>query len=173
MAYDPEYHRQYYQTNKVRKRENAKRWADANPDKVKDQQHRKRLRHILEGRSKRHTKAWETRNKERQLLKAARLRAVKKGWDFDLQLDDIQIPTHCPLLGIKIRRDVIGRMKPDSPSLDRIDTTKGYTKDNVWVISWAANRIKTDTTLALLDKFSTNWLNIREKRAAARRVDPA
>jgi len=34
-----------------------------------------------------------------------------------------------------------------SPSLDRIDNSKGYTKDNVMVISFRANNIKKDANL--------------------------
>jgi hypothetical protein len=31
-------------------------------------------------------------------------------------------------------------------SIDRIDPSKGYTPDNVWLISQRANRIKNDAT---------------------------
>ena len=32
--------------------------------------------------------------------------------------------------------------RENSPSIDRIDSTKGYTPDNIQIISWKANRIK-------------------------------
>ncbi len=38
----------------------------------------------------------------------------------------------------------------ESPSLDRIDSTKGYTKGNIWVISNRANTLKNDATLSEL-----------------------
>ena len=38
-----------------------------------------------------------------------------------------------------------------SPSLDRIDSTKGYTKNNVQIISWKANRIKAYATVVELE----------------------
>jgi hypothetical protein len=39
------------------------------------------------------------------------------------------------------------RREPNSPSLDRIDNTKGYVPGNVWVISWRANDLKRNATL--------------------------
>jgi hypothetical protein len=37
-----------------------------------------------------------------------------------------------------------GRTNPFSPSLDRRDNSKGYTKDNVQVVAWFLNRMKAD-----------------------------
>jgi hypothetical protein len=39
---------------------------------------------------------------------------------------------------------------PDSPSLDRIDPSKGYVKGNVRVISARANLLKNDATVGEL-----------------------
>jgi hypothetical protein len=38
-----------------------------------------------------------------------------------------------------------------SPSIDRIDSTKGYTPDNIQIISWKANRVKGYATLQELE----------------------
>jgi len=78
------------------------------------------------------------------LIKAARKRAKVKGLVCDLRTKDIDVSTHCPILGIKFE---IGRkVWYNSPSLDRIDNTKGYTKDNVIVVSLMANSIKNQAT---------------------------
>ena len=69
---------------------------------------------------------------------------------FDIEEKDVVIPEYCPVLGIKLESGV-GKGKwflDASPSIDRIDPTKGYTKGNVQVISWRANALKRDGTIA-------------------------
>ena len=79
------------------------------------------------------------------LLKSAKSRARQKKLEFNLTLDDVTIPEFCPVLGIKLERsaNVAG---DNSPSLDRIDNSKGYIKGNVAVISWRANTLKSSGT---------------------------
>jgi hypothetical protein len=99
-----------------------------------------------------------------KLLNAARRRSRKFGHEFDLQKEDIPIPECCPVLGIKLCPSV-GKGRKDinlldaSPSIDRIDSSKGYTKDNVQVISFRANNLKKDATAgeiqALVDYVET------------------
>lgn len=82
---------------------------------------------------------------------AARQRAKEKGIDCTITVDDIIIPTVCPVLGIPIFQSE-KRLGPNSPSLDRIDSNKGYTPDNVRVISWRANALKKDASLDEIEK---------------------
>lgn len=86
----------------------------------------------------------------RQMLTSARHRAKTCGWEFDLTEADITVPALCPVFGIPIAfAHGIGaqRMIRDhSPSLDRIDNTKGYVRGNVVVVSGRANRLKSDST---------------------------
>jgi len=77
-------------------------------------------------------------------------RAKKHGIEFNITRDDIIIPTHCPILGIPLF-NTPRKQTDNTPSLDRIDNTKGYIKGNVHVISLRANRIKNDSTLAELE----------------------
>lgn len=81
-----------------------------------------------------------------RLLGAAKRRATEKGLEFSLTPSDVVIPETCPVLGIRLSTDD-GDWN-NSPSLDRIDPKKGYTPDNVRVISFRANRIKCDATVA-------------------------
>jgi len=90
--------------------------------------------------------------KEYRMWKSAQERALKKGMEFSITLKDIQIPTICPLLNKKL---IIGD-REYTPSLDRIDSSKGYTPDNIWVISHRANQIKNDATLEELEKITSN-----------------
>jgi hypothetical protein len=73
-------------------------------------------------------------------------RCRKSGRDFNIEPNDIpEIPEFCPILGIKLKVNNNGPTD-ESPSLDRIDSTKGYIKGNIRVISNRANRIKSDAT---------------------------
>jgi hypothetical protein len=83
------------------------------------------------------------------MLRLAKCRAKKKGVAFDLDIDDIIIPDQCPVLRIKIEVGS-GRLTDNSPTIDRINPKKGYVRGNVSVISWRANVLKKDATLAEL-----------------------
>lgn len=68
---------------------------------------------------------------------------------FNITADDLIYPKECPILGIPITR----KLKRDNfPSIDRVDSSKGYTKGNVRVISHKANRMKQDNTVETLKK---------------------
>jgi hypothetical protein len=94
---------------------------------------------------------WNLVNKKRVMVTAAKNRARVNSWDFDLKAEDLEIPEYCPILGIPILI-VKGPKRDGSPSLDRLDSSRGYTGDNVWIISWKANRIKSNATLYELIK---------------------
>lgn len=85
------------------------------------------------------------------IVKQARKRARQLGLEFDLKDSDLKIPTHCPVLGLELKSNS-GSGAKDSYSIDRIDNTKGYTKDNVRVISFEANNLKGANTVETLDK---------------------
>ncbi len=93
-------------------------------------------------REKASRKRWYSQCAEKVLLSKARGRSKREGWEIDIEESDIVVPTICPMLHIPIRRDLLGTRADGQPSLDRIDSSKGYVKGNVWVISWRANRIK-------------------------------
>ena len=91
-------------------------------------------------------KEWTIRKKELLLIASAKHRAKKYGLDFNIDSSDIIIPEVCPVLGIPIFRNN-PQCKDNSPSLDRIDNSKGYVKGNVCVISFRANQLKNCGTL--------------------------
>ena len=82
----------------------------------------------------------------------AKERAARLGREFTIEVADIKIPDTCPLLGVAIQAGTgaKGAQGGCSPSLDRIDSGRGYTPDNVWTISLKANRMKSDATFAEL-----------------------
>lgn len=79
------------------------------------------------------------------LLNASRARAREKNREHTLTKKDLfeLFPKDglCPIFGFKLEWNGSG-FRETSPSIDRIDSNKGYTKDNVQIISWKANRIK-------------------------------
>ena len=97
-------------------------------------------------------------NPEAKLLWNSKNRAKKLGLEFSLTIDDIVIPTLCPLLEIELKSGD-GVIVDTSPSLDRIDTNKGYVKGNVWVISHKANTMKSDATIEEIEKLARNLKN--------------
>jgi hypothetical protein len=86
------------------------------------------------------------------MVKNARTRARNKGLAFDIDCDYIRsiVPSHCPVFGAplewSVRRGGDAHALSNSPSLDRIDPSKGYVKGNVWIISNRANAIKNDAS---------------------------
>ena len=90
------------------------------------------------------------RQPEKLLHRYAKLRSKKKNIPFDIEISDVVIPTHCPILGIPLAfsRKALG---PGSPTLDKIIPTLGYTKGNVQVLSWKANKLKSNGTVEELE----------------------
>ena len=103
-------------------------------------------------------------NRELILLGQAKYRAKKKGIKFDLELSDIVIPKLCPVLKISLYSgSSSGGPRGCSPSLDRIDNTKGYVKGNVQVISHKANTMKHCANNNELILFA-NWIKKTYKK---------
>ncbi len=80
------------------------------------------------------------------LFWVAKNRARSRGIGFSLRIEDITVPSVCPVLGIPLYTNR-GKAGPNSPSLDRIDNTKGYVPGNVRVISYRANVLKGDASV--------------------------
>ena len=80
------------------------------------------------------------------MYSAAKSRAKRDGREFSIALTDVRIPTHCPALGIPLFTKRGKGGGPNSPSLDRIDSSRGYVPGNVVVVSWRANTLKKDGT---------------------------
>ena len=95
-----------------------------------------------------------------QMFYLTKKRSEEKNIPFDLDRDFIKelyknMPKKCPVLGIDLKYSEITSKKyqtDNSPSLDRINPKKGYTKDNVIIMSNLANRIKTDATTDQIEK---------------------
>lgn len=80
---------------------------------------------------------YQKTSKQYRLWCSARARANTKGREFNIEVSDVVIPKVCPVLGIPMK----------SPSIDRIDSAKGYVKGNIRVISNRANTLKNNATV--------------------------
>lgn len=70
-----------------------------------------------------------------------------KGLEFSLTVDNVHWPERCPVLGMVLTYGGKG-FNDSAASFDRIDNTKGYTPDNVRIMSNRANRLKNDGAAA-------------------------
>jgi hypothetical protein len=143
-------------------------WYRKNPDKAKE--HNKKYLSDPENlaKYKEYKAQWYQENKKRKkeqlqdktktpyehVKKAIQNRknVVKGRLDFDICVDDLKIPTHCPILGIELTFGKGIKVRETAATLDRIDSSKGYVKGNVQIISYRANRIKNDASLEELIK---------------------
>lgn len=110
---------------------------------------------------------WRKNNPVSYMLHRSKHSAKRRDLEHTITVDDIVIPDICPLLGIPLVWNA-GQRKGrsalnNSPSLDRLDNTKGYIPGNVWVISYLANRMKSNATDEHLNSFCINWLRLQMK----------
>lgn len=96
----------------------------------------------------------------RMLYKTKESNRKKTKREFDLELEDIIIPSHCPYLNIELTTDPNNSLQPNYYSIDRIDSSKGYVKGNTQIISLLANTMKSNATTEQLISFSQNVLKI-------------
>jgi hypothetical protein len=96
----------------------------------------------------------------KKLWHSAKNNAEQHQREFNISVEDIQIPTHCPYLGIELT-NILGDGKiPSNISIDRIDSSKGYIKGNVQIISHLANRMKQEATVEELISFAKGVLKL-------------
>lgn len=89
----------------------------------------------------------------------AKERAAQAGLPFDREAVRellLNPPTHCPVFGWQFKPG--GKRSDDSPSIDRIKPHLGYVRGNIALISFKANRIKTDATAAEV-RAVADWLD--------------
>ena len=100
---------------------------------------------------------WVRKNPKKRMMAQVKSRCKRKNIFFDLAPEDVEIPTHCPVFGIPLDK----RDADHHPSLDRFDNSKGYTKDNVNVISFRAKHLKNDATTEEIRALSI-WMQDQE-----------
>lgn len=89
--------------------------------------------------------------------------AKKRNIEFNLSpsdLDEIGIPLTCPILGIPLKFHK-GKQQDDSISFDRIDSEKGYSIDNIVVVSYRVNKLKSDASYTEMEKIFNFYQSIQ------------
>lgn len=151
---DKEYHTEYYEKNKEKLKLQRAEWRKNNKERVKARGKAYREE------AKDEMQKWRDDNKDKLYFLSLKSRAKKKGLDFNLDEQDVLGVVLCPVLGFPLVRSV-GKPSWNSPSLDRIDNTKGYIKGNVQIMSYLANSMKRDATNEQLIAFA-QWV-LKEK----------
>ena len=139
-----------------------KRWLERNPDWLT--QWRKKNREKLAAVSREYRRLhgsemyYHRKNREggyeivpfgERIFHSAQQRAKKAGLLFTLKRADVVVPKTCPVLGIPLFKGT-RKNKENAPSLDRLNPKLGYVPGNVHVISYKANRLKSNATAAEL-----------------------
>jgi hypothetical protein len=163
------YNKKYRESHRDKKRAYDKKYCESHREELraKNKEYRETHRDEQRAYSKKYreshrdeigsqSKQYRRDNIERCMVISARERAKVKNLQFAITPDDIVVPKFCPLLGIELKRGE-GKLHDNSPSLDRIDSTKGYIPKNVWVISHKANTMKRDSTLEEYELVGRNW----------------
>jgi hypothetical protein len=129
MTYNAKYQREWRQNNKEKSSNYSAKWRANNP-KYNSQAHTKRM--------------LGEKSRALLLIKGAKRRAKEKNSQFLLTLNDVlpQIQKgKCELTGLSFDFTPMGKRtrNPYAPSIDRIDSSKGYTPDNVRIVLVAVN----------------------------------
>jgi hypothetical protein len=154
-----QYNQTYYAKHKEKLKKQSIEYYENNKDKVLTtvSKYREKNRDLLREKDKAYNR--RPGKREIRMLNAAKSRAKEKNLEFNITVEDIVIPEKCPLLGIELMHGDGTRKtcKSSSPSLDRIDSSKGYIKGNVWVISHKANTIKSNSTYEEFAMMAKKW----------------
>jgi hypothetical protein len=110
------------------------------------------------------TKNYMEIDPRRRMIYGARQRSKRDGRECTLKPEDIKILQNCPVLGIELESSSIDNRKTsaeldNSHSLDRVNNLKGYTRDNVMVMSNKANKLKRDGDIDSILPVMTFLLN--------------
>lgn len=104
----------------------------------------------------------------KKLLNQLKASAKRRGIEFDLttlDIDDIGIPISCPILNIPLKFNK-GKPQPNSVSFDRIDSTKGYTKDNIIIVSNRVNQLKANASLEEMRKIADYYEELENRESS-------
>lgn len=134
-----------------------KNWLEKNPEYMakwyRDNREQNRQKDIARYRKMKEHQPWIL------ALRNVKTRAKQKGLEFNITEDYLKSiwSDTCPVLGIplysavyesgKSRSESEAKPHDNSPTIDRIDSSKGYVIGNICVMSYRANMIKNCGTI--------------------------
>lgn len=129
----------------ITKLKNISEWRKRNPDKVKNAANKyaraNRQKHLA------YIKDYRIKFPFVKCLRSAKGRAIKYGYEFNLDREWAENvwTGKCSLTGIEFIVSP-NRHTVYTPSIDRVDNTKGYIKDNCRFILFGINMLKYTST---------------------------
>lgn len=172
-----EYQKEWRAKNKEKQLAYQRAWKRKNREKMleahKDYYERNKEKISIKN------KLWQKENRERVLENAKKYKEKRRQEDIcyflyekvqtskkekNISIKDIQEvyqPDNlCPILMVPLVRGT-----RYTPTVDRIDPSKGYIRGNIQVISWLANRMKSDATKEELIAFAKGILKLYEENS--------
>jgi hypothetical protein len=123
----------------------SRKWAKENPERTRQISKRSRDRRRIS-----------------TLLRYAKRRAEQTGKAFSITREDLHLPEVCPIFNTPLVYEGHEENHDFSPSIDRIDSSKGYVPGNVQVLSRLANCMKWTATPEQLVTFARAVLRIHD-----------
>lgn len=146
---DMTYNKEYYKNNKTK-------FKPSKNKKANDIKYRLNNKEKLNKRKQ----IFVETNFEWAILCSSRRTAKRKSLEWDLTKEDIIIPEICPYLKIKLTKTQGKGYIGSNASIDRIDSSKGYVKGNIQVISRKANTMKSNASKEELIIFANSVLEL-------------
>jgi hypothetical protein len=158
VAYDSEYHKQYYEQNRKQKLKRAIDWQRDNAERHNEHVAAYAKKRPEVGRNARQKYFLKHRGTvpyiQREMVTRAKARAKRGNYSFNITVEDVQrmwpADNKCPVYGTPF--DLSGGDLQQTASLDKIVPDRGYVPDNIVIVSYRANSIKKDSTLAELKR---------------------
>ena len=164
------YNKAYYENNREKAKAYDKAYRENNREEIKARKkaYHENNREKINARKKAYHEDLKNDPNTRKeyglnmLLKLAKKRSKKKNLEYNLDYDWAvkNFPEFCPVFGIPL---TFFTSSDSSASIDRLDNSKGYTKENCRFISVEANSKKNANSLSDITKIYNYMIRETQK----------